>query len=250
MKYLETNYLDIKERKGLEEKGLYCYDLRHSDFGEKIACIEKNVLVNRAGSIVTDEEISLDNKCLNEYMDYEKFIKENKNVGTIEELLYSKLQKEMQEILYNNEEFKKYKLECIMLDNDNIKKSYGILINDGDIAFIEMYKKEINKITDAELNFDLGEDNIFESLENKMKIEYMSMEVHYGLWLEVSRYYPKDTKYKKGVQNYLKYCKENNITKENIDKTFIGKSPYEPIPDIMKYYKKEKKKSNKNIDVR
>lgn len=59
MKYLEMSYLETKERKELEEKGLYCYDLRHSDLGGEIACIEKDVLVNRAGSMVTDEEIQL-----------------------------------------------------------------------------------------------------------------------------------------------------------------------------------------------
>ena len=250
MKYLEIHYLDIKERKELEEKGLYCYDLRHSDFGGKIACIEKDVLVNRVGSIVTDKEIPLGNKYPNDYKDYEEFIKENESVSMIEELLSSKLQEEMKEMLDNNNEFKDYKLECIMIDNDNIEKSYGILINDEEIAFIEMYKKDINKITDAELTFNLGEDNIFESLENNMKIGYMSMGVHHGLWLEVSHYYPEDTKHKNGVQKYLKYCRENHITKENIDKTFIDTSPYENVPDIMKYYNGEKEKCNKNIDIR
>lgn len=89
MKYLETSYLDTEERKGLEEKGLYCYDLRHSDFGGEIACIEKDVLVNRAGSMVTDEEIPLGDKYPNDYKDYEEFIKENEAVSTIEELLTS-----------------------------------------------------------------------------------------------------------------------------------------------------------------
>ena len=157
------------------------------------------------------------------------------------ELLSSKIQKEMQKILNNDEEFKDYKLECIMIDKDDIKNSYGILTNYGEIAFIEMNSKEINKIMNAELNLDLGEENIFKSLENKMKIGYMSMGIHYGLWLEVSRYYPDDTKHKNGVQKYLRYCKENNITKENIDKEFSNKSPYESIPDIMKYYKEERK---------
>ena len=75
MKYLEMSYLDTKDRKELEEKGLYCYDLRHSDFGGEIACIEKDVLVNRAGSMVTDEEIQLGNKYPDDYKDYEEFIK-------------------------------------------------------------------------------------------------------------------------------------------------------------------------------
>lgn len=36
-------------------KGLYCYDLRHSDDGCMFATIEPNVKVNHAGTVITDE---------------------------------------------------------------------------------------------------------------------------------------------------------------------------------------------------
>lgn len=38
-------------------KGLYCYDLRHSDDGDCFATIEPKVTVNHGGSIITDEPI-------------------------------------------------------------------------------------------------------------------------------------------------------------------------------------------------
>ena len=37
MKYLVTHILSNEERKQYENKGLYCYDLRDSDFGNDIA---------------------------------------------------------------------------------------------------------------------------------------------------------------------------------------------------------------------
>ncbi len=87
MKFLETHHLDSEEKKQYEDEGLFCYDLRNSDDGVETATIEKNVLVNRCGSIITNEEIQLGDKFPNNYKDYEEFISENEAVSTIEELL-------------------------------------------------------------------------------------------------------------------------------------------------------------------
>jgi len=93
MKYLETSYKDINEKKQLEEKGLFCYDLRDSDMGNSIATIEKSVLVNRAGSLITNEKIPLGNTYSDNFIDYETFIANNELVNTIEELLSSQKQR-------------------------------------------------------------------------------------------------------------------------------------------------------------
>lgn len=90
MKYLITSILNNEEKEQLQKQKLYCYDLRYSDFGEKIATIEKNVLVNRVGSIVTNKEISLGKKYSNNFVDYENFISNNEEVYTIQELLVKK----------------------------------------------------------------------------------------------------------------------------------------------------------------
>ena len=43
-------------------KGLYCYDIRHDDSCQGIACeIKPFILVNHWGSIITKEEIPLEN---------------------------------------------------------------------------------------------------------------------------------------------------------------------------------------------
>lgn len=91
MNYLITNYKDSKEKQEIENKGLYCYDLRHSDEGGRIATIEKSVLVNRIGSIITDKKLTFDTKIpYPDFIDFEEFSARNKEVQTIEQLLDAK----------------------------------------------------------------------------------------------------------------------------------------------------------------
>ena len=87
MKFLVTNYLDEKEKRKLRGKGLFCYDLRGSDFGCDIATIENNVFVNRVGSMITNEKIKLGDEFPNDFIDYETFVANNEQVDTLKELL-------------------------------------------------------------------------------------------------------------------------------------------------------------------
>lgn len=89
MKYYVVGHKDQKEKEELLQRGLYCYDLRDSDFGNGIANIEPNVLVNRVGSIITDKSIYFPPKP-NDFIDYDTFVLENTQVESIEELLVSK----------------------------------------------------------------------------------------------------------------------------------------------------------------
>lgn len=155
---------------------------------------------------------------------------------------YLDLKKEMETILKDEEEYHEYKIECMLIDRNDMKKSYGIAMCYNEVAIIDMEKKEVNYIPNAEYTFDIGEDSIFPSLQKaKMEIAYMSMEAHYGLWQEIDRYYPQDIKNKNGVQMYLKYCKENNITKEVIDRAIND----DKTPDIMKLQDKILKNKNR-----
>lgn len=94
MKYLVTHSLSNEERKSYENKGLFCYDLRDSDFGHDIASIEKRVIVNNIGSMITNKEIKLGNRPDNNFVDYNTFVEKNRSVGTIKELLSNKQNKE------------------------------------------------------------------------------------------------------------------------------------------------------------
>ena len=46
------------DRNSLPE-GIYAYDIRHSDDGDEFATIQKKVIVNHAGTIITKEEIPM-----------------------------------------------------------------------------------------------------------------------------------------------------------------------------------------------
>ena len=85
MKYLVTHTLSKEERKEYESKGLYCYDLRDSDFGNKIASIEKHVMVNNIGSMITNKEIKLGKEYPNDFVDYETFVSKNDPVYEVKD---------------------------------------------------------------------------------------------------------------------------------------------------------------------
>lgn len=87
MKYLVTHVLSNEERQKYENMGLYCYDLRDSDFGNDIGSIEKKVMVNRIGSMITNKEIRLGNTMEDDYVDYNTFISNNESVDKISDLL-------------------------------------------------------------------------------------------------------------------------------------------------------------------
>ena len=95
MKFLVTGHLTNEERQDLEERGLFCYELRDNEMGNGINSIEKNVAVNNIGAIVTDKEINFD-KDSNNSKNYLEFISQNELVNTIEELLKNDLEKDIE----------------------------------------------------------------------------------------------------------------------------------------------------------
>lgn len=70
-------------------------------------------------------------------------------------------------------------------------------------------------VPDWDFNYD---EYIFKELQNDFQIGYMNANVHSGIWNTLNDLYPEEIENKDGVQEYLQYCKENNITKEYIDK--------------------------------
>lgn len=87
IKFIVTEIKTNEEKQKLEEMGLYCYDLRDSDDGKDIASIEKRVIVNRIGAMITNKEIKLGNEYPNNFVDYNTFVNNNIQVNTIKELL-------------------------------------------------------------------------------------------------------------------------------------------------------------------
>lgn len=84
MRYFITDYKNQEAKDDLRSLGLYCYSLRSTDnnWGE-IATIENHVLINRYGSIITDEEIILGEKYPDDFINFDEFSLKNKKVNSI-----------------------------------------------------------------------------------------------------------------------------------------------------------------------
>lgn len=137
--------------------------------------------------------------------------------------------------LKNSEDYEKFNIEYILKDNQNVNETIVMASNYDEMICVDPYSMETMAVADWAYNFD---DDIFEELEKGKEISYMRMEVHYSIWMDLGQYYPEDIEHKKGVQKYLKYCKENNITRAVIEKEMN----LEKVPNIMKFYKDYRRK--------
>jgi len=94
------------------------------------------------------------------------------------------------------------------------------------------YENGCSYVPEWDFNYDYY---VYNLLEEDYEIGYMSDELHYSIWNSINELYPEDIDYKEGVQKYLKYCKDNNITKEYLDKQMEKDIPNVNTPDVMKY---------------
>ena len=98
----------------------------------------------------------------------------------------------------------------------------------------------VSVLDDDNLNLnDLGDDENID-IDTQDDIAYMNMDTHYALWTYIGDYYPEEIENKKGMQKYLKYCKDNGITKEKIEK----ETNTNDIKNIMKFYKDKTKRKD------
>lgn len=88
--YMFDIRLNKEQRKFFEDKGYFCYDLRESCLYGDGGWVEKHVLVNNCGSIITNKDIGLneknfavllddlmDNYTVMPYSEYKEIIKDN-----------------------------------------------------------------------------------------------------------------------------------------------------------------------------
>ena len=239
MKFLIKD-INKNEKEELEKKGLYCYDLRESDTGDEIANIERNVFVNKVGNMITNEKIEFD-KSPKDFVNYFDFCMKNEQVDKIEDLFemnkldVNKTLQEITELLKGNEDYEDMEICYILEDTKDVNESIVIAMKDEDIIQINPFTKEISDVADWAYNVD---DDVFGMLEDNKKIAYMSMMMHFNMWESIKFYYPEDIEHKKGTQIYLKYCKDNKITKEVIEKA----TKFNDVYDAMKHYKKDRMK--------
>lgn len=121
---------------------------------------------------------------------------------------------------------------------NKLQNEFRVLISDGyESSYEDTIDVFSNRVTNEmyvpewDFNFDYY---VFNELEIKgNRLLYVSPNTHHGLWNSLHELYPNDIDCKKGVQKYLKFCKQNNITKETIEKY----CEFSKLPeDCMKFY--------------
>lgn len=153
---------------------------------------------------------------------------EDEEIKRIEEM-----KERVKELLKSDEEYENYELSYILIDKDDQEEAKAIVYNADEIAQIDLKTNEISPIADWAYNID---EDVFGELEDNKEIGYMSLDCHHGIWSVIEAYYPFDIEYKKGMQEYLKYCKDNGITKEKLEKEVNYKGE-----DAMEHYKENNK---------
>ena len=143
-----------------------------------------------------------------------------------------KIKEDIESFLMESDEHQNKSIKYILKNTKT--NEFRIFASDDNESAIEFtpYSKDYENgyvyVPEWDYNFDYY---IYNLLEENYKIEYMSDDVHNGIWISISELYPNDIDYKDGVQTYLKYCKDNNITQEYLNQKFDNK-----VQDIMKYY--------------
>ena len=138
--------------------------------------------------------------------------------------------KKVNEILKNDEEYKDDKamqVQYILLDKDN---QIDDIVCYGWDGILSVDSKTFDIETIAEWSYDY-ETDLFNQLKDGKTIGYMTAEVHYDIWCRINEWYPDSINYEDGLDIYIKYCDENGITKEYLDKKMELDTP-----DIMENF--------------
>lgn len=196
-----------------------------------------------------------DKKGVKEFLDYHthKIEYEDKGKAQVEvkkdiknyteKLLQSKEIKEFLEDRVWDNNTENYIFMYSLLDKKNPQNSVIAYCDENSetIFLITPYRKGIEDkfeiVPDWQFNY-YGGMMIF--LNEESEIIDIGEDSHYSIWEEVydRLLEPKDDRYQKGVEKYMKYCKKNKITKETIMKSFN----LEHFPqDIMQFYKPKHK---------
>lgn len=166
MNYLITSYKNEEQKEIIERKGLYCYDLRLNENGNKIVAIEKKVEYDRGGSIITDEQLKFPNTKYIDYIDFEKFVLENKPVDKMKKL--SDNEQSIEKALFNSKIAAEMKHNGEVVDildfrkgKDTFNDRYVVRFNDNTIS---------NNIMAVELEFEFIRDSVQEDTRRKLSL--------------------------------------------------------------------------------
>ena len=251
---LDTEYREALANCLVELKYLSDTPLKLSFGGLK----ERMELEKVKSKALNDEQIVeiikyISNEMKNDYQ-YGRF----KNIASIymnriEKNLKSEERKDMNRVYNENEvrdfmineskrmldEIEMYNMdiEIVLVDRNNLENSKVIAMREdsegGDV--ICPYKNDFIDALDWDYSFD---EYLFKDLQEGMEPIYITDETHLAIWIDLKKLYPEDIEYSKGMQKYLKYCKDNGITKEYLEKATNQRN----LDDVTKFYKDPKKK--------
>lgn len=132
--------------------------------------------------------------------------------------------------LLEEQEYENAEILYVLKNTKDIKESIsGVCDKNYEMYEAILKNKEVNSCYDWDYNVD---EYIFGNIEKEYNIGFMTMEFHKAIWTSVGSVDIEEIQHKIGLQKYLKYCKENNIDKNIIEKETESKD----IPDIMQYY--------------
>lgn len=119
-----------------------------------------------------------------------------------------------------------------ILQNEKDAKDVYVLMLDkfyDQVYLINVFNPEHTEST-PEWDFSYN-DFLYEPLAKGYEIKWIDDNVHPNLWEDICCGYEEELiREDIGIQKYLKYCKEHNITKEKIKTNTIE------YPDVMQYY--------------
>jgi len=152
-----------------------------------------------------------------------------------------KVRNKIEEFLKSNEEYENFKIDYILFDKNYPDKSLVAASYIDECIEINPSSLEVTRVADWAFSID---EEFFRHLENGKSICYITMPMNYSLWYGINKLYPEEITNKDGVQAYLNYCRENNITKDMIDKT-IG---YD-VPNAMEHFNLLDKVFDNNLKI-
>ena len=103
-------------------------------------------------------------------------------------------------------------------------------------------KEAVWSIPEWDFNFD---NYFFELIENDYEIGMITPEMHNDIWNSLRELFPTELNNLDGVQKYLKYCKDNGITKDYLDKKLKIN-----VDDVMQYLDMEPLEINDVVEYK
>lgn len=124
------------------------------------------------------------------------------------------------------------KIEYILINRYNSKDAIAVMRKtDFGLYQVSLKDREIMKLEEWFYNID---EDIFDYLEKEYELGFMTLEFHNYIWNEVERVGVEEYEHQMGFQKYLKFCKNNGVSKKR-----IRKESDINVMNIMQYYDKK-----------